>query len=514
MSNLYSLYYPKNFSSVAGQEKIVALLVEEIKKRSIHSAYLFSGIGGNGKTSVARIMAKAINCVDDSGTDCCNICGNCKLISEGASLDIVEIDGASNRASADIKGIKERLYSVPTQLRKKIYIIDEAERLDEIASDALLKLLREPSDHAVFILCSKKAEDIPELIVAECEKINFERIGVNAIRGRLLYICTQEKIQSELGALHIIAQMAQGSLRDAIVSLEKLGSYGTSLTETGVRQSLGLVEPEMLAGILHSCYKGDAASALRIIERANGKGASMQFMASTLSDFSRQGMLLNMGNSEGEEFFFDSEFTQKIKTLSSILGNDFLTISAEIWTKCLLEMRQSSEARSILETSALHLAWEGRKIIAEKTKKKKAIALSESKVQKIVPSPIVPLVEVIPEETKEPPKVIAADLQKVWAELIDILQQKNEVQARAGMSSGIIGFVEQENDIVIVMKHKNIAARMREREIRRAIEETFSELLNQKVNLYFTADPGGDRTIIPFIELKKKPFVSKKNTKG
>src|SRR5215212_7158834 len=224
-SSLYRKYRPRSFDSdeLVGQEHIVRTLQNAVRLDRVAHAYLFSGPRGTGKTTTARILAKAINCLeDDPSLRPCNTCGNCRAINSGASPDIVEIDAASNRGIDDIRDLRERVRYAPAQLRSKVYIIDEAHQITGAAANAFLKTLEEPPAHTRFILATTDPEELLPTIVSRCQRFEFRRVGVDDIVRRLQTVAALEGVSVEDDALRLIARHATGSLRDALGLFERL----------------------------------------------------------------------------------------------------------------------------------------------------------------------------------------------------------------------------------------------------------------------------------------------------
>lgn len=229
--SLYRKYRPQNFASVVGQSSAVDVLTRSIERDRVGHAYLFSGSRGCGKTSVARIFAKALNCLDRQGSEPCEKCRNCLDITSGESLDVIEIDGASNNGVENIRGLKENVTLAPFNSRYKIYIIDEVHMLSQGAFNALLKTLEEPPEHVIFIMATTEPHKVPVTIRSRCQHIPFHSITPDDIFSRLDYVCKSEGINAEPEALREIARQSDGALRDALSLLEQAASSGSVTVE-------------------------------------------------------------------------------------------------------------------------------------------------------------------------------------------------------------------------------------------------------------------------------------------
>ena len=225
-TSLYRKYRPQDFASVVGQKTAVEVLTKSLEKSRIGHAYLFSGSRGCGKTSIARIFAKALNCLNPQGSEPCGKCRNCEAITAGESLDVIEIDGASNNGVDNIRGLRENVTLAPFSSRYKVYIIDEVHMLSQGAFNALLKTLEEPPEYVVFILATTEPHKVPVTIRSRCQHIPFHSISPDDIFSRLTYVCTAENLTAEPDALREISRQADGALRDALSVLEQVAASG------------------------------------------------------------------------------------------------------------------------------------------------------------------------------------------------------------------------------------------------------------------------------------------------
>ncbi|MDR0358757.1 MAG: DNA polymerase III subunit gamma/tau, partial [bacterium] len=278
--SLYRKYRSQTFADVVGQDAITRTLRGAIVSGRASHAYLFSGTRGTGKTSTARLLAKALNCSGRAPDDAepCNECESCLAIGAGASLDLIEIDAASNRGIDEIRDLREKVNLAPSRAGgRKVYIIDEAHMLTAEAFNALLKTLEEPPEHVVFVLCTTEANRIPPTVLGRCQQFQFRRFTDEQIVGRLRHIAEREDVQVEPGALALAAHVAQGSMRDAIGLLDQLVPLADgTITEATARDLLGMVDPGRVGELLDLVLAGRAGEALAALSQTYEGGAELR----------------------------------------------------------------------------------------------------------------------------------------------------------------------------------------------------------------------------------------------
>lgn len=252
---LYRKYRSKTFDDLLGQDQVVIPLKNQITQGKMSHAYLFSGTRGTGKTSAAKILARAVNCLHPKDGNPCNQCENCKLILEDRMMDVVEMDAASNNGVDDIRDLKDRVVYPPSLGKYKVYIIDEVHMLSKGAFNALLKVLEEPPDHLIFILATTEIEKIPQTIQSRCQKFQFRRLSVETMARGMGEILKKEGISAQEEALTLLARHGQGSMRDSLSLLEQCLYLGPELSYEGVVQSLGLMETEEVQALLSSLLR-------------------------------------------------------------------------------------------------------------------------------------------------------------------------------------------------------------------------------------------------------------------
>lgn len=246
---LYRKWRPQRFADVVGQTAIVTALQNQISAGRIGHAYLFTGTRGTGKTTCAKIFAKAVNCLDTSSPDPCGECEICKGIDSGSVMDIIEMDAASNNGVDDIRDLRDEVAYLPSVCKYKVYIIDEVHMLSTAAFNALLKTMEEPPEHVIFILATTEVQKVPVTILSRCQRYDFTRITADDIAGRLLYVAGQEKIELDENAAQLIGRLADGAMRDALSILDTCAGVDNHVDEALVRRMAGVTD----RGYLFEC---------------------------------------------------------------------------------------------------------------------------------------------------------------------------------------------------------------------------------------------------------------------
>ena len=312
---LYRKWRPRTFDSVIGQEAITDTLKNAIIRNTISHAFLFAGPRGTGKTSCAKIFAKALNCTNLKNGEPCNECENCKAADKGSMPDIMEIDAASNNGVDEIREIRDKVKYAPTQGKYKVYIIDEVHMLSIGAFNALLKTLEEPPAHVVFILATTELQKVPATIISRTQRYNFKRISKSDLEKRMQYILQQENIKYDEKALSVIAQVADGGMRDALSILDQLLSYEKeSVNYDDALKVTGFAARENIEKILLSLLNLDAESALKFSRQSLSEGASSKNILDELIDLTTNSLMINKaGDQENDSNFLTDEFAEKVK---------------------------------------------------------------------------------------------------------------------------------------------------------------------------------------------------------
>lgn len=354
---LYRVYRPKTFEDVVGQEHIVKTLKNQIKNNNIGHAYLFSGTRGTGKTSTAKIFARAVNCLNPIDEEPCNECEICVDTLNDNIMDIVEIDAASNNSVDDIRELRESVKYTPSKAKYKVYIIDEVHMLSQGAFNALLKTLEEPPSYVIFILATTEPHKIPATILSRCQRFDFKRVSSRDIANRMAYICEKENIQAEEKALSLIARNSQGALRDALSILDQCMSFGSEKIEySDVIELLGTVNIDELFELSQAIIDENTKKSLQILNEFIIWGKDIRNLMNDLIDHFRNLMVCKVSRELDDIISLPEEVIEKLKEQAKTINiNDLIRI-LNILSETQDSMKSSSNTRILAEVTMMKIA--------------------------------------------------------------------------------------------------------------------------------------------------------------
>jgi DNA polymerase-3 subunit gamma/tau len=349
-------YRPQTFSDLVGQSHVTATLANAIKNNRVAHAYIFSGARGVGKTTAARILAKAMNCVNGPTAEPCGECDSCKEIAAGTSLDVIEIDAASNRGIDQIRELREMVRYAPAASRSKVVILDEAHMLTGEASNALLKTLEEPPDRVVFVMATTQPEDLADTIRSRSQHFHFRALTFAEITGRLEEIAKKENLKIEPGALAVIARMAEGSLRDALSLLEQARAYcGEVIPDKEVRELLGVVPEDSLNELVAAIAEGSAERALGLVHTFQKDGRNLQHFCREAIRHMRNLLIARVCGADSDLIAATADQRPALAKAAAQFSEEDLTRFFQILLQTDDDLRRKPDARVHLEMGLLRL---------------------------------------------------------------------------------------------------------------------------------------------------------------
>ncbi len=354
---LYRKFRPQNFEDVKGQEHIVTTLKNQIKADRIGHAYLFCGTRGTGKTTIAKILAKAVNCEHPVDGSPCGQCPACQAIGDGTSMNVIEIDAASNNGVDNIREIREEVAYRPTAGRYKVYIIDEVHMLSAGAFNALLKTLEEPPSYVIFILATTEVHKIPITILSRCQRYDFKRITVETIADRLTELMEKEGNQVEDKAIRYIAKAADGSMRDALSLLDQCIAFylGEKLTYEKVLENLGAVDTEVFSGLLRQILAQDTPKAIRTLEKIIIQGRELGQFVTDFIWYMRNLLLVATSDNPEEAVDASAENLERMKEESRMVSIETLMRYIRIFSELSNQIKYASQKRVLVEIALIKL---------------------------------------------------------------------------------------------------------------------------------------------------------------
>lgn len=515
---LYRKFRPDEFEDVKGQDAIVRTLKNQIKAGRIGHAYLFCGTRGTGKTTVAKIFAKAVNCENPADGSPCGECAMCRAVASGASMNVIEIDAASNNGVDNIREIREEVAYRPTEGRYKVYIIDEVHMLSIGAFNALLKTLEEPPEYVIFILATTEAHKIPVTILSRCQRYDFKRISIETIAARLTELIEKEQWDVEEKAVRYIAKMADGSMRDSLSLLDQCAAFyiGERLTYDHVLEVLGAVDTEVFSRLLRELIAMDVHRVIGTVEELVMQGRELSQMASDFTWYLRN-LLLVKGSDNMEDILdVSTENLAQLKEEAQMIDNDTLIRYIRTFSELTNQLKYATQKRVLLEVTLIKLCRpsmdSGKDALLDRVR-----AIEKQLEEGLPESPVRQAAgaggrESRPEEIKRPelPKALSEDIKEVVKDfraianeaspMLKIYLKKARLSAGEGnrllivapdeMSAGVLGSQEHKKEIEELIEQKvakSVEIEVRQMEEGRRFEDHFVDIENL-INMEITVE--------------------------
>jgi DNA polymerase-3 subunit gamma/tau len=495
---LYRKWRPKTFEEVVGQGHVTRTLRNALRDGRIGHAYLFAGPRGTGKTTTARLLAKAVNCLADAELRPCNECAICVAINEARLLDLIEIDAASNRGIDEIRDLREKVAFRPTEAHYKVYVIDEVHMLTNEAFNALLKTLEEPPPHVIFVLATTEPHKIPATVLSRCQRFDFHRIPLSGILQRLERIATAEGLNVEKAALELIARSATGSARDAESLLDQLGSGGGETIEVAqVRAMLGVVPAQVVGRLIEHLVAGEVADGLQVINQSIDEGIDPRQFTRQVVEHLRALLMLKVGDG-GDLLDVPDESLEEMRQQASRLSLRRMVRAVKLFNQASLDLRGSLQPQLPLELAFMeatlgdaepeHTSTNSSPVDTATRSPTASSSSAASRVTEPVASKTNQTVtaEAESEEEKtQPPSVPgpvagqAVTLEAVclnWAQILSEIRPLNRT-AEALLRSCAPLRVEDNNVLVIGAEHNFHKERLEEPRCKQVLEEVLSRVI-------------------------------------
>ncbi len=432
-TTLYRKYRPTQFEEVKGQDHIVTTLKNQINAGRISHAYLFTGTRGTGKTTVAKIFAMAVNCEHPVDGSPCGVCDSCRAIASGSSMNVIEIDAASNNGVENIRQIREEVSYPPTDGNYKVYIIDEAHMLTQAAWNALLKTLEEPPAYVIFILATTDTRTIPVTVLSRCQRYDFRRISIETISQRLTDLLAREGVKAEERAIRYIARAADGSMRDALSLVDQCIAFylGEELTLDRVLEVLGAADTEVFGRLFRTVLDRDAAGAVRIVEEIIMQGKEPGEFVNDFVWYLRDLLLIKTSDRMEDVLDMSGENLALLKEEAEQADDDIIMRFIRVFSDLAAQIKYASQKRVLLEVALIRLCRPA--MDPEPDALKERVAWLEQQLENGIPTPApaagaapkaaettAPAAET-PEREPEMPAALSEDLlrvQKNWSSII------------------------------------------------------------------------------------------------
>lgn len=494
---LYRKWRPDTFEEVKGQEHIVTTLRNQLTHDRIGHAYLFCGTRGTGKTTVAKLFAKAVNCEHPVEGSPCGTCASCRSIAEGSSMNVIEIDAASNNGVDNIREIRDEVQYSPTEGKYKVYIIDEVHMLSIGAFNALLKTLEEPPSYVIFILATTEAHKIPITILSRCQRYDFRRISIETISDRLSDLMEREGQQVEKKAIDYIAKVADGSMRDALSLLDQCIAFylGETLTYEKCLDVLGAVDTEVFIRLLTAVEEKEVTKAVDLIDEIIWQGRELGQFITDFTWFMRNLLLIKSSKDSASRLDFSKENLKSMEQMADKLSLEALMRYIRIFSELSNTIKYASQKRVVLELAVIKLC------VPEMERNYDSIVQRLEDLSKKVDS----CLEHPPQQavTKYVPEAVAEEKEDSLEELRKTLPEATvqELQEIASRRTEVFGLLDpalssllrmsdmrinkEHKTIVVLLDETNQGLLMNNEEDRKALEDAFMQVTQRQIHVEF-----------------------------
>ena len=485
---LYRKFRPAEFSEVKGQEHIVTTLQNQIKANRIGHAYLFCGTRGTGKTSIAKIFAKAVNCESPVDGSPCGECQTCKSIAAGTSMNVIEIDAASNNGVDNIREIRENVAYSPTEGKYKVYIIDEVHMLSIGAFNALLKTLEEPPEYVIFILATTEAHKIPITILSRCQRYDFKRITAETICARLTELMDKESVEVEEKALRYIAKAADGSMRDALSLLDQCIAFylGKKLTYDNVLEVLGALDTDVYSSLLRKIIKRDIPAVMADVESIVMQGRELSQFVTEFIQYLRN--LLFVQSADHLEDFLEvsTENLAQLKEEATMIDAESLMRYIRVFSELSGQIKYSTQKRVLVEVALIKLCKPQMEKSYDSILERLSFIENQLENGVAVAAPVQAVQEKKPEPVKEQPRVKACtdDIRKVIHEWNQIIREGSPL-----IKNYLLGHKDFRQDgnggLQIVLRESLAADLLGTDDLRKELEDVIYRKIGKEVSIQY-----------------------------
>lgn len=498
-TSLYRKFRPIGFDDVKGQEHIVKTLTNQIKANRVGHAYLFCGTRGTGKTTIAKILARAVNCEQPIDGSPCNSCPTCQAILNQTSMNVIEIDAASNNGVNNIRDIIDEVQYSPTEGRYKVYIIDEVHMLSAGAFNALLKTLEEPPSYVIFILATTEVHKIPITILSRCQRYDFRRISLDTISSRLHELMEKEQIQVEEKALRYVAKAADGSMRDGLSLLDQCIAfyYGETLTYDKVLEVLGAVDTEVFQNLLGLLLAGKPVEVMELVEELIIKGRDLSQFVVDFTWYMRNLVLLKSSDLAEDMIEVSSENLMEMKAMAAQVEMDTLMRYIRIFSDLTNQIKYATQKRVLVEVACIKLCkpemetdytsilerlrqvekkLEEGIVVKQGDRSHDTKSLKpEQKEEEVAPQV---LLEALPEDVRQ----VAANWNSIVNDMDGLLQQ---------MLKNAVLTINEGNALVLAFSEDIYKSYVEKESSMKAIKDAIAEYINKEVNIQTRLENGG-----------------------